>query len=84
MAKSSAITLRVPMHIKKALTARAGKSRRSLSAEALTIIESNLSGEATAAPGRFLGIFAGSRLPSDADIRAAREDLWSGLGQRKP
>ncbi len=82
--KASAITLRMAPHLKSALKVRAGRSHRSLSAEALSVIEQSLATEFEAAPGSFLGMFGGSRVPTDDDVRKARKDLWQTLGQRKP
>jgi len=84
MEKVSAITLRVPGHIKEALSERAAKSHRSLSAEALHVIESGLLVENGPAAGRFVGMFAGSRVPSDNEILAVRSELWAPLRGMRP
>ena len=78
MARTSAITLRVPPHVKKALSERAGRAHRSLSAEALNVMEAALRGD-TMGPGRFLGMFAGSRVPAEDEILEARRELWARL-----
>ena len=75
MAKTAAITLRVPSHVKAALGRRADKSHRSLSAEALNLIEECLRFEVTPTPGRFVGMFSGSRVPTDDEILETRSEL---------
>jgi hypothetical protein len=84
MAKTSAITLRVPSHIKKALRVRAARAHRSLSAEALAVIEGSLGTDGASSAGHFLGRFVGSRVVTDAELREVREDLWGGLTRSRP
>ena len=81
MPNDASVTVRIPAQLKKRLAARARQSHRSLSAQVLHDLETASGGDAAAAagPGRFLGRFAGTRIPSDADIMDARARLWGRL-----
>jgi hypothetical protein len=36
------------------------------------------------APGKFRGLFQGSRIPTDAEIAEVRSRLWGALGSKEP
>ena len=83
MAKSSAITIRLPDSLKRRLEARAEQQHRSLSSQVVHDLEAVV----TESPeyqgaGRFLGLYEGSRAPTDRDIEQARSLLWGSLGDR--
>ena len=85
MANDASVTVRIPARLKKRLAARARQSHRSLSAQVLHDLEAASSGPAAAvAPGRFLGCFAGTGVPSDADIKDVRARLWGRLTTSGP
>ncbi len=80
-----AITVRIPVEIKRRIQVRARQERRSLSAQVAHELEAALAGAAVpppAQPGRFLGLFRGARVPSDLDFREIRGLLWGGLARR--
>lgn len=84
MAKSAAVTVRLPVALKRRLEARAKSERRSLSAQMVVDLE-RVSEERPSradATGRFLGLFEGTRVPSDRDIAEVRRLLWGKLGRR--
>ena len=84
MPKNSAITIRLPTALRKRLESRAASQRRSLSAQVVVDLE-HASGEAAAGEGgsgRLLGLFEGTRTPSDQDIQEVRSHLWGSLGRR--
>jgi plasmid stability protein len=80
MAKSSAITIRLPDSLKRRLQARAEQQHRSLSSQ----LVHDLQAVVTESPeyqgaGRFLGLYEGSRTPRDKDIDQVRSLLWGSL-----
>jgi hypothetical protein len=80
MARSAMVTIRMPEPLKHRMQARARISHRSLSAQ----VVSDLGGlvlAPTVRPtrGRFLGIYAGTRVPSDKEFREVRARLWGNL-----
>ena len=77
--------MRVPDSLKRRLEARARRERRSLSAQIAVYLERGVASEEPepAKAGRFLGLYAGARVPSDEDIAEVRGMLWGSLGQRK-
>jgi hypothetical protein len=82
MNKNAAITIRVPASLKRRLAARARTQHRSLSAEVMADLETivaRASDDGTA-PGRFLGLFEGTRIPTDPEIEEARSRLWGPMG----
>jgi hypothetical protein len=74
------MTVRIPAALKRGLEARARKGRRSLSAQVLHDLDMAVSAAVVPAPGRFLGIHAGTRLPTDAEIDDVRARFWARLG----
>jgi|RhiMetdeSRZDD1v2_1073273.scaffolds.fasta_scaffold2989308_1 hypothetical protein len=80
MPKEAAITVRLPESLKRRLTARAKTQRRSLSAQVVQDLQSVVgeSGE-EGVGGEFLGMFRGSRVPTDHDIAEVRALLWGRL-----
>lgn len=87
MAKDAAITIRIPASLKRSLEARAKAQHRSVSAQVVAHIERALTerSDDVGGNGRFLGLFEGTRLPSDEEIQEVRDLLWgseSRLGRR--
>ena len=84
MSKDAAITVRVPESLKRRLEARAKSSRRSLSAQVVADMESIVEGSSRndRASGKFLGLFEGTRVPTEDDIKEARSLLWGKLPVR--
>jgi hypothetical protein len=84
MSKAVGVTVRVSRSLKRALEARARREHRSLSAQIVAYLERGLAEEPVAdAPGRLLGLFTGSPVPSDEDFTRARHLLWGSLGRRR-
>lgn len=82
MEKNAAVTLRLPMTLKKRLAARAKRHHRSLSAQAIRDLERVLDGAQEGGEGRFLGLYEGGPVPSDEEIQEVRALLWGTLGRR--
>lgn len=81
MTKSAALTVRLPAPLKARLEARAEAEHRSLSAQVVADLE-ELAEEQPEKPGgagRFLGLYSGTAVPSDADLAEARARLWGRL-----
>ena len=84
MIRDSTITLRLPGPLKRRLEARARKMRRSLSSQVVHDLEALMEETPVdGARGKFLGMYSGTRVPSDAEILEVRSLLWGGLSQRK-
>jgi hypothetical protein len=84
MAKSAAISVRIPAALKKNLAARARAQHRSLSGQIAYELElASGSTDAVSGGGRFVGMFEGTRLPSDAEIEEGRRLLWGRLAKRR-
>lgn len=82
--KDAAVTLRLPDSLKRRFSERARRQRRSLSAQLLHDLETVLADERDeTAGGRFLGLYAGSRVPTDEDIKRVHELLWGRLGVQR-
>jgi hypothetical protein len=82
MANDATVTVRIPAVLKRRLEARARARHRSLSAQVLHDLTALADAQPTAAArGRFLGRFAGTPLPTDAEILEVRARLWSRLGR---
>jgi hypothetical protein len=84
MPKNATVTVRVPAALKRRLEGRARASHRSLSAQVLHDLATLAETGTAPAPGRFLGLYAGARVPTDEEIRDVRARLWSRVttGQR--
>ena len=84
MLKKAAITIRVPTSLRRRLESRAEAQHRSLSAQILAELErvSEEQEPSAGASGRFLGLFAGTSLPTDQDIGEVRRVLWGTLARR--
>ncbi len=85
--KDAAVTVRIPLGLKRRLEAVARRERRSLSAQITSMLEKEAQKEpvepvAGAPHGRLLGRFEGTRLPSDEDLSEVRRLLWGALGRR--
>jgi predicted transcriptional regulator len=80
--KNAAVTLRLPDSLKRRLAERAKRQHRSLSAQLVHDLEATLSEaeEVESLDGRFLGLYTGSRVPTDEDIKQVRALLWGSLG----
>lgn len=85
MAKDSAVTVRLPQPLKRALEARARRERRSLSAQIAAYLERGVADDSATetTPGRLLGLFEGGPVPSDEDFQRVRRLLWGSLGKRR-
>ncbi len=82
--KNAAITIRIPKSLKRSLETRAEKQHRSLSAQVVADLETLLErSRDEEAGGKFLGLFAGSFLPTDDDINEARALLWGRIASRQ-
>lgn len=81
MVKNAALTVRLPAPLKARLEARAEAEHRSLSAQVVAELEgvADEPPEKQGGAGRFLGLFSGTAVPSDADLAAARARLWGRL-----
>ena len=84
MNKDAALTIRIPGDLKRRLSERARRERRSLSAQVEIELERALTKEpAVSSRGAaFLGRYAGSRAPTDDDIRVVRRLLWGNVPRR--
>ncbi len=77
MANDATVTVRIPSVLKRRLEARAREGHRSLSAQVLHDLAVLAEVQPSATPrGRFLGLFAGASLPTDAEILEVRAKLW--------
>ena len=80
MHKDGAITIRVPSALKKKLETRAAQQHRSLSAQVVAdlerVVDSSSAGNST---GSFLGLYKGTRLPSEDDLDEVRSLLWGDI-----
>jgi len=81
MAKSATLTVRLPSTLKAQLEARAAAEHRSLSSQVVAELEGIAHEVTSDAPrkGRFIGIYAGGKVPADEDIAEVRELLWRRL-----
>jgi hypothetical protein len=84
MNRDATITLRIPSSLKRRLEARARNLRRSLSSQVVHDLETLLMGMAQeCASGKFLGLYQGSRIPTDAEIAEVRSVMWGSLVGRE-
>ena len=85
MANDAVVTVRIPTALKRRLELRARRGHRSLSAQVLHDLEQADTATAPRAvparPGRFVGLYAGTPVASDADILEVRTRLWARLGR---
>lgn len=85
MPNDTTVTVRVPGSLKRRLEQRARANHRSLSAQVLSDLASAVDGTpAGPASGPFLGLYAGSAVPDDDDIREVRTRLWSRVSAATP
>ena len=84
MAKDAAVTVRLPLGLKRRLEAVARKERRSLSAQITAFLERETHDEAVGVEpgGKLLGRYEGTPVPSDEDLIEVRQLLWGELGRR--
>ena len=84
MAKDAAVTVRIPLGLKRRLEAVARKERRSLSAQITAVLEREARDDAVEAEpgGKLLGRYEGTPVPSDEDLVEVRRLLWGRLGRR--
>jgi len=84
MAKDAAVTVRIPLGLKRRLEAVAREERRSLSAQITAMLERETRDRAVEAEpnGRLLGRYQGTAVPSDEDLVEVRRLLWGTLGRR--
>ena len=81
MANDATVTVRIPAALKRRLEARARERHRSLSAQVLHDLATLAEQQPAVARGRFMGLFAGSTLPTDAEIGEVRAKLWGRLAR---
>jgi hypothetical protein len=80
MANDAAITVRVPMRLKKRLAQRAMRERRSISAQVVHELERAVSDDDDGGHSQpALALFEGARLPTDQDLVDVRVALWGRL-----
>jgi hypothetical protein len=79
--KNAALTVRLPAPLKHRLEERAAEQHRSLSAQVVAELDAatRVAAPAIGGPGSFLGLYAGSRLPTDDEVAEVRARLWSRL-----
>jgi predicted transcriptional regulator len=84
MAKDAAVTVRIPLGLKRRLEAVARRERRSLSAQITAVLEREERDDTVAAEpgGKLLGRYEGTPVPTDEDLVEVRRLLWGGLGRR--
>jgi len=86
MEKNAAVTVRLPLDLKRRLAARAQRERRSVSAQIVAELARSLE-EEPREPGlptrSVLGMFARSRIPQERDFAEVRALLWGKLGARR-
>jgi len=84
MAKTAAVSVRIPAELKASLEARAKRLHRSLSAQITHDLEQLAAAESiTGTSGKLLGRYAGTRVPTAAEFKAARKQLWRGMATEK-
>ena len=83
MANDAIVTVRIPQVLKRRLEQRARRGHRSLSAQVLHDLEQAVAGPQQVAgkPRRFVGLYAGTPVASDADILEVRTRLWGRLAR---
>ncbi len=84
MSKDAAVTVRLPLGLKRQLEALARKERRSLSAQITAVLDREARCEMVEAEpgGRLLGRYEGTPVPSDEELVEVRRLLWGELGRR--
>src|SRR5262249_25142786 len=82
MPNDAAVTVRIPAALKRRLEERARRGHRTLSAQLLHDLEQLTAAPPQPARKRFLGLFAGTPVPSDAEILDMRNQLWGRLTAR--
>jgi predicted transcriptional regulator len=84
MAKTAAVSVRIPAELKASLEARAKRLRRSLSAQITHDLEQLAAAESVGTKGRkLLGRYAGTKVPTEAELKAVRRQLWRGMASEK-
>jgi len=82
MAKTAAVSVRIPAELKASLEARAKRLHRSLSAQITHDLEQLAAGESMpGAGGKLLGRYVATKLPTAAEFRAVRKQLWRGMAR---
>ncbi len=82
----TAVTVRLSTDAKRLLQARARRERRSLSAQMAHELEALVVAETrplASGRRRFMGLFAGARVPVEREFREARALLWGSLARRE-
>jgi len=84
MAKDAAITVRLPLKLKRRLARRAKREHRSISAQVQYELERAIAREPEDPADRVpaVGMFRGARVPLEDDFREVRAALWGSLGRR--
>ena len=77
---NSTIMLRIPARLRRRLEVHARKLRRSLSSQVVHDLEKLMEEvPPEGSPGKFLGLYQGSRIPTDAEIAETRSVMWGSL-----
>lgn len=81
MAKTASVTVRIPEALKRRIEKRAAREHRSLSSQVEHELEGAFVDEPPkpTKPGRFLGMFAGGKVPTDEDFQEVRRITWARL-----
>ena len=79
--KNAALSIRVPVELKRRLELRAVRLRRSLSSQIVCDLDEIARNELVPGRkrGRLLGRFNAGEVPTDKDIREVRDLLWARL-----
>jgi len=82
MPHDATVTVRIPAALKRRLEERARRGHRSLSSQVLHDLEQLTAPPPQPERGRFVGLFADTPVPSDAEILDIRNRLWGRLAAR--
>jgi hypothetical protein len=81
MPKDTAVTIRLPASLKRALQICARRERRSLSSEIVARLEREVADAEMPehGGGRLLGLYKGAAVPSEEDFATVRRVSWARL-----
>lgn len=81
MRKTAAITVRIPETLKKRIEKRAAREHRSLSGQIAHELTKAFADDplVPTKKGRLLGMFAGTKVPTDDDFKEVRRITWARL-----
>jgi hypothetical protein len=83
VAKHVAVTIPLPAVLKRELQARARRERRSLAAEIAACVKRDVAKDpiVSRSHGKLLGLYVGSRVPTNGDFVRVRRLLWGSLAR---